>query len=51
MPPKSRVGNRLSSWAFRTLYGPRLEDTQTGLRGIPWDLDEDRARAARVDHQ
>ena len=38
VPPKSRVGNRLSSWAFRTLYGPRLEDTQTGLRGIPWDL-------------
>lgn len=38
VPPKSRVGNRLSSWAFRTLYGPRLEDTQTGLRGVPWEL-------------
>lgn len=38
VPARSKVGNRLSSWAFRTLYGPRLEDTQTGLRGIPWDL-------------
>ena len=38
VPPKSRVGNRISSWAFRTLYGPRLGDTQTGLRGIPWEL-------------
>ena len=38
VPFKSRVGNRMSSWAFRTLYGPRLGDTQTGLRGIPWEL-------------
>lgn len=38
VPAKSKLGNRLSSWAFRTLYGPRLGDTQTGLRGIPWEL-------------
>ena len=38
VPVKSRIGNRLSSWAFRTLYGPRLGDTQTGLRGIPWEM-------------
>lgn len=38
VPARSKVGNRLSSWAFRTLYGPRLGDTQTGLRGIPWEL-------------
>lgn len=38
VPAKSKAGNRLTSWAFRTLYGPRLGDTQTGLRGVPWGL-------------
>lgn len=38
VPPKSKAGNRLTSWAFRTLYGPRLGDTQTGLRGFSWDM-------------
>lgn len=38
VPVRSKAGNRLTRWAFRTLYGPRLEDTQTGLRGIPWGL-------------
>lgn len=38
VPKRSKLGNRLSSWAFRTLYGPRLGDTQTGLRGIPWEM-------------
>ena len=38
VPGRSKLGNRLSSWAFRTLYGPRLGDTQTGLRGIPWGM-------------
>ncbi len=36
VPTRSKVGNRLTSWAFHLLYGVRLEDTQTGLRGIPW---------------
>jgi len=38
VPKRSKLGNRLSSWAFHTLYGTRLGDTQTGLRGIPWEL-------------
>lgn len=38
VPARSKLGNRLTSWAFHGLYGARLEDTQTGLRGIPWDL-------------
>lgn len=35
VPPKSRFGNRLTSWVFRLLYGQWLPDTQTGLRAIP----------------
>ena len=38
VPPKSKAGNRLTSWAFHALYGARLADTQTGLRGIPHGL-------------
>lgn len=38
VPARSKAGNRLTSWAFRSLYGVRLEDTQTGLRGVPWAL-------------
>lgn len=37
VPTRSKIGNRVTSWAFHTLYGVRLEDTQTGLRGIPWE--------------
>ena len=37
MPPKSRAGNRLTRALFRVLYGVRLRDTQTGLRGVPLD--------------
>lgn len=35
MPPRSQAGNRLTAFLFRLLYGIRLQDTQTGLRGIP----------------
>ena len=35
VPKRSLLGNRLTSFAFRTLFGIRLRDTQTGLRGIP----------------
>lgn len=35
MPPRSRTGNSLTRLLFRALYGIRLRDTQTGLRGIP----------------
>ncbi len=34
VPPKSRTGNRLTSFFFMLLYGHWLGDTQTGLRGI-----------------
>ncbi|XJZ26912.1 glycosyltransferase [Bacillota bacterium Lsc_1132] len=35
VPFRSRLGNRTTSLIFRLLYGYKLEDTQTGLRGIP----------------
>lgn len=35
MPNRSRTGNRLTRTLFRLLYGIKLQDTQTGLRGIP----------------
>lgn len=35
VPFKSRYGNRITSGVFRLLYGTYLQDTQTGLRGIP----------------
>jgi glycosyltransferase involved in cell wall biosynthesis len=34
-PWKSAVGNRLTRAAFRAVIGRAIEDTQTGLRGIP----------------
>lgn len=38
VPPKSRFGNLLTSGVFWLLYGRKLLDTQTGLRGIPIDF-------------
>lgn len=35
MPAKSTVGNRMTRRLFSLLYGIRITDTQTGLRGIP----------------
>lgn len=35
MPPRSKTGNSLTRFLFKLLYGIRLQDTQTGLRGIP----------------
>lgn len=34
VPPKSRFGNRMTSFVFRALYGHWLPDTQTGLRAF-----------------
>ncbi|HSK68833.1 MAG TPA: bifunctional glycosyltransferase family 2/GtrA family protein [Candidatus Limnocylindria bacterium] len=34
VPPKSKTGNRLTSFFFALLYGQWLPDTQTGLRGM-----------------
>ena len=38
VPPKSRFGNRMTSFVFRVLYGQWLPDTQTGLRAFPRSL-------------
>ena len=35
IPPRSRFGNRFTSFLFRFACGLRLSDTQTGLRAIP----------------
>ena len=35
IPLRSRFGNNVTSWIFALLYGQKLSDTQTGLRGIP----------------
>ena len=34
VPPKSRFGNRMTSFVFKVLYGHWLPDTQTGLRAF-----------------
>ncbi len=34
VPPKSRMGNRITSVVFKLLYGRWVPDTQTGLRGF-----------------
>ncbi len=38
IPTKSRLGNRITSFVFRVLYGQYLPDTQTGLRAFPSTL-------------
>lgn len=35
VPPKSKVGNKLTSLIFLLFFGMRITDTQTGLRAIP----------------
>jgi len=35
VPPRSKAGNRISRFLFRSLLGIRIFDTQTGLRAIP----------------
>ena len=41
VPPKSRMGNRITSAVFALLYGHYLPDTQTGLRGMSRPMLED----------
>ncbi len=38
VPPKSRMGNRITRGVFRFLCGIKVSDTQTGLRAIPYSL-------------
>ena len=35
VPPKSEFGNKLTKLVFKLLYGRKITDTQTGLRGFP----------------
>ncbi len=35
IPPKSRIGNNITSFTFKFLCGIKISDTQTGLRAIP----------------
>ena len=35
VPPRSRVGNRITSGVFKVFVGMTISDTQTGLRAIP----------------
>ncbi|MBO5358530.1 MAG: phosphodiester glycosidase family protein [Clostridia bacterium] len=35
VPPRSRFGNRTTSFIFKALCGIKISDTQTGLRGFP----------------
>lgn len=35
VPTHNKLGNKITSFVFRLLYGMKLSDTQTGLRGIP----------------
>ena len=53
VPTRSKIGNRITSYAFHLLYGARLEDTQTGLRGIPRGLLEWNAavKGDRFEHE
>ncbi len=35
VPPRSKMGNRITSFMFLTACGLKISDTQTGLRSIP----------------
>ena len=35
VPPRSKAGNRITSWVFKAFVGMTLSDTQTGLRAFP----------------
>lgn len=36
VPPKSKIGNKVTNMIFFCLCGIKISDTQTGLRGIPF---------------
>jgi len=38
VPLRSRFGNEVTKFVFAVVSGLRLEDTQTGLRGVPYTL-------------
>lgn len=41
VPFKSRNGNKITTIVFKLLYGKTVNDTQTGLRGLPIDFAKD----------
>ena len=41
VPFKSRNGNKITTFVFKLLYGKQVNDTQTGLRGLPIDFLDD----------
>lgn len=53
VPPKSRIGNRLSSILLALCSGNYISDTQTGLRAIPKDLFEpmSKVEGARFEYE
>lgn len=53
VPLRSRLGNQLTRWVFRLFSGQDLQDTQTGLRGIPrhFLLDLLKTRSRRYDFE
>lgn len=38
VPLKSKTGNKITTFVFQLLYGRKINDTQTGLRGISNDF-------------
>ncbi len=38
VPFKSRSGNKITTCVFALFYGKKIRDTQTGLRGIPYEF-------------
>ena len=38
VPFKSRKGNKITTFVFSLLYGKKINDTQTGLRGLSYDF-------------
>lgn len=41
VPFKSRNGNKITTKVFKLLYGKTVNDTQTGLRGLPIEFTKD----------
>lgn len=38
VPFKSRKGNKITTFVFKLLYGKKINDTQTGLRGLSYEF-------------
>ena len=41
VPFKSRKGNKITTFVFKLLYGKKINDTQTGLRGLTYNFVKD----------